>query len=71
MHNPDCPIGIPHCPECCAESKPPIFCDTGIMLNWFLPKGVGFRVDPMLPEGTIEVWSDGKRIGRIENIGSK
>ena len=49
----------------------PIFCDKGIMINQNLPRslGIGTHVDPNLPEGTIEVWQDGKRIGRIENIG--
>lgn len=30
---------------------------------------VGTYIDHTLPPGTIEVWQDGKRIGRIENIG--
>ena len=31
----------------------------------------GWHIDASLPPGTIEVWQDGKRIGRIENIGSR
>lgn len=54
---------------------PPIWCDRGTMLNQNLPESmcgvVGVHVDHHLPPGTLEVWQDGKRIGRIENIGRK
>lgn len=53
--------------------KPPSpFLACGIWINQNLPAvlDVGFRVDSDLPSGTIEVWQDGKRVGRIENIGT-
>jgi len=53
------------------EPKPPIFCETGTMIRQNLPRtlDIGYIVDAELPPGTIEFWQDGKRIGRIENVG--
>lgn len=50
---------------------PPPGCDRGTMVNQNLPDSLrmGWRIDSELPPGTIEVWQDGKRIGRIKNIG--
>jgi hypothetical protein len=51
---------------------PPLGCERGTMINQNLPRAlccIGHRVDSSLPPGTIEVWQDGIRIGRIENIG--
>jgi hypothetical protein len=75
-------IATPRCPKCgfyhllsheCQSTAPAPspFLQIGCWINSNLPTslGIGMRVDPMLPEGTIEVWQDGKRIGRIENIG--
>ena len=53
---------------------PPPGCDRGTMINQNLPTAfcnIGHRVDSSLPPGTLEVWQDGKRIGRIENIGQR
>lgn len=52
-------------PEC------PIFCDRGAMIRQNLPRdlGVGCHVDHRLPPGTLEVWQDGRRLGRITGIG--
>jgi len=67
------PVKCPVIPaEQTPEPTPPIGCDRGTMINQNLPTalcGVGHRVDHTLPPGTLEVWQDGKRIGRIENIG--
>jgi hypothetical protein len=54
-----------------ALPDPPLFCERGTMFNQNIPRilGVGTRIDHTLPPGTLEVWQDGKRIGRIENIG--
>ena len=55
-----------------ASPEPPPGCDRGTMFNQNLPEAlctVGWRVDSTLPPGTLEVWKDGQRIGRIENIG--
>lgn len=55
-----------------ASLKVPLFCDRGTMVNMNLPSSlcnIGWRVDSDLAPGTLEVWQDGKRIGRIENIG--
>ena len=53
--------------------SPPPGCDHGTMINQNLPTvlGIGMRIDSNLPPGTLEVWQDGKRIGRIENIGKR
>ena len=53
------------------SAEPPLGCDRGTMINQNLPRilGIGMRIDSDLPPGTLEVWQDGKRIGRIENIG--
>lgn len=59
-------------PKRLIRQDPPIGCDTGTMINQNLPThlcNVGMRIDPCLPPGTLEIWQDGKRIGRIENIG--
>lgn len=53
---------------------PPPCCETGTMIRQNLPRThvvIGTYVDHTLPPGTLEVWQDGKRLGRIENIGSK
>jgi hypothetical protein len=43
------------------------------MFNQNLPAwlGIGHRVDSNLPPGTIEIWQDGRLLGRIENIGRR
>lgn len=41
------------------------------MIRQNLPRdlGIGCHVDHTLPPGTLEVWQEGKCLGRIENIG--
>lgn len=58
---------------CNQPAVPPHGCDRGTMINQNIPDTlrVGWRADSNLPEGTYEVWQDGKRIGRIENIGRR
>lgn len=54
-----------------AAAQPPVGCESGNMINQNIPRGmnVGWRADHTLSPGTIEVWQNGTRIGRIENIG--
>ena len=53
------------------RAAPPIFCDRGTVINQNLPAslGVGCHADHTLPIGTLEVWQNGRRIGRIVGIG--
>jgi len=59
--------------RCDVPVKPPPGCDRGTMINQNIPDHlrVGWRADSSLPEGTYEVWQDGKLLGRIENIGRR
>ena len=53
------------------QKKPPVGCDRGTTICQNLPRdlGIGTYIDHTLPEGTLEVWQNGERIGRIVNIG--
>lgn len=54
------------------STLPSPFLRSGLWINQNLAGlNIGVRVDETLPPGTIEVWQEGKRIGRVINIGQR